>query len=200
MVTFAPFTCPAPTALTAIPNNVCPTNFDQIVELVFQRKQASPSFDTDTIKASATWTSLAAATNSTKIIKTPKLGGIVFPKASPKIEGENDNLYPDGAGVMVAGDPITVTATLTSKGTATQEALDKLMAEGDGLWVYFINRFGTIFSKADFSGFEVLSVGVSDVGSEGLSKPDQFDIIFKLPYGWSRGRTASVPSFDILKF
>lgn len=201
---FNPFTCPAAAALTALPDNTCPENFDQIVRAGIKRKGGSALFTVSgaspTIKTSSAWAAAMADTDDGKMILTPKFGGLTFPKAEPKWEGENDNLYPDGAGYLVPGDPIMVRMTFTGKSAALQTALDKLYAERGGLELFLINRFGMIWCKDDGFGFDVLSAGTTDMGSDGLNKPNQFDLILKLPFGWSRGFAGYTPSFDILTF
>ena len=68
-------TCPAATALTTITAVTCPENFGQIQKVAFQRLVASGvknSFTTaNDIKLLASWTTLKAANDSTKIVISP---------------------------------------------------------------------------------------------------------------------------------
>ncbi len=142
----------------------------------------------------ATLTPLLAATASTKVVLTPTFGGLTFPESVPTYEGQNDNLYPDGAGVLVPGNPVVTQMVFTNKDSATRMALKGLMSEGDGLWFYPVNRFGQIIMHTDGSGIEMLSPGISDMESEGLNKPNRFKLVFSLPYGWSDNLTIVTPT------
>lgn len=188
MASIDPFQCPAPATLTTVPDNVCPESFDQIVRAIFIRKGATAPFSTsagaDSIATKAKLLTLLAATDSTKAVITPKFGGLTIPKTEPAIEGLNDNLYPDGAGIVVPGGPVELRAILSNKGLTTKQALQKLTAESDGLQVLLINRFGHVILQSTGFGFPLLSVRCSSVGSEGLNKPNQFDLIMMLPFGW----------------
>jgi hypothetical protein len=85
------FSCPPPTALATIPSQACPEVWDQIVKFAFQRKQATPSFTSTTIKVAATWTPLLTASDSTKVVITPYIAGVVIPPGEVLKEGGNDN-------------------------------------------------------------------------------------------------------------
>jgi hypothetical protein len=123
------FTCPPPTALATIPTQACPERFDQIVRFFFQRKQSTASFTTTTIKTSATWTPLLAATDSTKVIGSPQIPNVVIPAGEIAKEGGNDNTTINGIPRLLGLNHVGVTANLLDANSAVRAALRGLASE-----------------------------------------------------------------------
>lgn len=192
MASFSPFSCPPGTALTNIPDNSCPVVWDQIVKMFIFRKGASAPFtvppaSSPTIQTKTNWTTLLTATDNTKVLATPEFSGLVIPKTTKKEEGKGDNSTIDGIGYVVSADPVDLTCIFQNKSATVKDALLKLMSEGNSLQAYFVNRFDQIITKSDGSGIDLYNLFVSDFGSEGYAKRNEFDLSFTLRYGWSFG-------------
>lgn len=188
------FTCPPPTTLAVIPTQACPERFDQIIRLMFQRKQATGSFTPTSIKLSATWTPLVAASDATKIIGSPQIPNIVIPAGEVAKEGGNDNTTINGIPRLLGLQFVPVTAQLLDADKGTRAALRALASESavqpgyTNLWAYMINRFGQIIGSlngANVEGFPVYNVVVGDTGTEGFNKTNVANFSFDLAPGWS---------------
>jgi hypothetical protein len=194
------FSCPPPTALVTIPTQACPEVWDQIVRLGFQRKQTTPSFTATTIKTQATWTPLLTAVDSTKIVLTPQIAGIVIPAGEVLKEGGNDNSTINGIPRIAGLGFVPVTAQPQSLSAAVRTALQGLGAESSlspgytNIWVYFFNRFGQIIANADGSGFDAYNIMAGDAGTEGFGKLNTINFGFDLAGGWSANATVYNPT------
>jgi hypothetical protein len=186
------FVCPPPTTLASIPPNDCGENFGQIVKFAIQRRQSTPSFSSTTIKVAATWTPLLTATDSTKMIITPYIPGVVIPPGEILKEGGNDNTTIFGIPRLVGLGFIPVTAQPQSLQATVRAALQALGSESaiqpgfTNLWVYFFNQFNQIIANADGSGFDMYNFMVGDSGTEGLGKLNTVNLGFDLAAGWSK--------------
>lgn len=194
------FSCPPPAALATIPAQACPEVWDQIVKFAFQRKQASPSFTSATIKVAATWTPLLTATDNTKIVITPYIAGVVIPPSEVLKEGGNDNSTINGIPRIGGLGHVSVTAQPQSLAAAVRTALQGLGSESaispgfTNLWVYFFNRYGQIIANADGSGFDAYNVMGGDAGTEGFNKLNTINWGFDLAGGWSTNATLYQPT------
>jgi hypothetical protein len=201
------FVCPPPASLEEIPAQECPVRFDQIVKFFFQRKQTAPSFTTTTLLAQATWTPLLAASDDTKVIKSPLVPNVVIPPGEVLKEGGNDNTTINGIPRLNGMGFVAVTAQLQDAEAAVAEAIRALASESailagyTNLWMYMVNRFGQIITAVDGSncpGIEVYNVCAGDTGTEGLNKSNINNLTFDLAPGWSRNVQMFTPSFNIL--
>lgn len=194
------FSCPPPTALTTIPAQACPEIWDQWVRFAFQRKQASPSFTAATIKVAATWTPLLTAADSTKIVLTPLMAGIVIPPGEILKEGGNDNSTINGIPRVTGLGFVPITATPQSLQAAVRSAIQALGAESalspgfTNIWMYGINRFGQIIANADGSGFDAYNIMIGDSGTEGFAKLNTNNFGFDMAGGWSKTATLYTPT------
>lgn len=192
--------CPRATALTTIPTQACDEIWDQIQKFAFQRRQATPSFTSTTIKAQATWTPLLTAADSTKIVITPFIPGVTIPAGEILKEGGNDNTTISGVPRVTGRGFVAVTTQLRNSSAAVRTAIRKLFSESSifggstDLWVYFFNRFNQIIANADGSGFDVHNVIVGDVGSDGFGAANNANMPFDLPPGWSDNAMVHVPT------
>jgi hypothetical protein len=194
------FLCPPGTALSTIPSQACPEVWDQIVKFAFQRKQTTPSFTSATIKVAATWTPLLTATDSTKVVITPYIAGVVIPPGEVLKEGGNDNSTINGIPRITGLGFVPVTAQPQSLQAAVRTALQGLGSESalspgfTNIWVYFFNRFNQIIANADGSGFDAYNIMGGDAGTEGLGKLNTMKWGFDLAGGWSSTATLYNPT------
>jgi hypothetical protein len=202
------FVCPPPTALASVPTQACPERFDQIVRLMIQRKQTSPSFTTTTVLLEATWTPLKTAVDSTEVVGTPLLANVVIPPGEVLKVGGNDNTTINGIPRLAGRGFVGVTVQLQDVQATTRAALRALAAESalqpgfTNLWAYFVNRFGQVIysaSSTNVLGFDLYNFMVGDVGTEGLNKSNIANMSFDLAPGWSdNAASLSVPAFNLL--
>lgn len=194
------FLCPPSAALTTIPLQDCPENWGQFQRIAFQRKQATPSFTSATIKVAATWTPLLVAVADTKIVITPFISGLTIPPGEVLKEGGNDNSTINGIPRIVGLGFVPVTAQPQSLKTAVRAALQLLGSESSvtpgatNLWMYPINQYGQILANSDGSGIDVYNVMGGDVGSEGFGKLNTINWGFDLAGGWSKDATLFTPT------
>ncbi len=185
--------CPKPTALTPIPANGCGMKFDQIVRLGLQRTQDTPSFNgtTDLITDEATWDTLAAAVDSTKIVTTPIFADLVIPPSEGAEEGGNDNSTVGGVPQYLGENPVKVTGVFRNLTSACKLQLDKLAAESlasagvPQISIYAFNRIGRLISKGD-SGIPIYNFRLSTIGSEGYQQDNKIHFSFYLPADWDK--------------
>lgn len=197
------FTCPAPTALATITAQACPERLEQVVRFLIQRKQTTPSFTATSILLAATWTPLLTATDSTKVIKTPLIPGVVIPPGELITEGGNDNSTINGIPRVSAIGFVPVTAQLNDANSATRLALRGLLSESaiqpgfTNLWCYMVNRFGQIYGKLNGSnveGFPIYNVFAGTAGTEGFGKAGITNFQFALEPGWDDGGALYQPT------
>lgn len=198
------FTCPAPSALAAIPSQDCPVRFDQIIRLIFQRKQGSAPFSPTSILLSATWTPLFSATDDTKALKSPLIPNVVIPVGEILKEGGNDNTTINGIPKLSGLSFVGVTAQLQDAASDVADALRALASESainpgyTNLTAFFVNRFGQVICNKTgttaLEGFPVYNVCVGDVGTEGFNKPNVHNLTFDLAPGWSKNAMMYTPT------
>ena len=182
------FICPPAAALTEIPNQDCAEVFGQIQRFFFQRKQATPSFTSTTIKVAATWTPLLAASGDTKMVATPLIPNVVIPAGEILTEGGNDNTTLNGIPRLLGRGFAGVTMQLPNADKEVRSAIRKLANESKGftnLWMYMVNAFGQVIANADSSGIDVYNVMVGDPGTEGFNRDNIANMRFDLAPGWA---------------
>jgi hypothetical protein len=198
------FSCPAPATLSAIPQQNCAVRWDQVVKLLFQRKQATSSFDATTIKDEANWTPLLTANDSTKVVISPYLNNVVVPPGEAITAGGNDNTTIGGVRQLKGKGFQACSFELRNADAAVRAAVDKLTSESalvpgfTNLWVYPVNQFGQIICKSDGSGIPIYNFFVGGPGSEGYLSDNVQIGSFDLKGGWDKDVTVITPDFDIL--
>lgn len=198
------FTCPAPSALGAIPAIACPIRFDQIQKIAFQRKQSSAPFASESaLNTQSNWTTLLTASNATKVIVSPHLTNLVIPPSEALTEGGNDNTTLNGMTRLMGGSNVTVTAELRNASAEAILALKALTSESaimagfSNLSGFFFNKDGKIIHN-DLFGFDIFNFFISDPGSEGYLKDNVCTVRFEMKYGWADAAALSSPSFNPL--
>ena len=194
-------TCLRPATLPAISAVVCGLNLGQIVALLFQRRQAAPSFATEaTLKTLAAWTPLLAAPDDTKVVKSPEFASGKIPGTAPVFLFENSNDSIDGQGVYVGEDPVKAAGTFLS---TPPDIITQLKAYEDesrpgltnGLTAYLITGDGRIVSSA-LAGIKITNFHVGSRDLEGFRTLDKNNFGFTLAAGWDRDLVITTPSFD----
>ena len=197
------FTCPPGSALTAIPSQSCPEVWDQIIRLMIQRKQSTSSFTTASLLLSATWTPLFAASDNTKIIKSPLLPNVVIPRGELLKEGGNDNTTINGIPKLNGQAFVPVTLELHNADKDVRAALSLLSSESaiapgfTNLWAYFVNRYDQVIgivNGSNVDGIPIYNFAVGDMGTEGFAKQNIANISFDLAPGWSKNAKLYTPT------
>ena len=198
--------CPAPTTLTEIIAELCGVNLKQIQRLGFQRRQSGFPFTDATIVDLAEWQTFLTATNDTKIVVTPLIGGDPVIEAGDKITtGGGDNSTLNGVEELEGVNPSNFSAVFKSLSSVTETQIKKLICEKN-LVVYLFLQGGNIACvSADPStatggrnGFNCESVFLSDRNNAGFGTKDTFNFSFALPAGWSENLIVVKPNFNPL--
>ena len=189
-------TCPAATALTTITAVTCPENFGQIQKIAFQRLVASGvknAFTTlNDIKLLASWTTLKAAADSTKIVVSPYINAPTVEAGEARtFGGGNDTL--GGIEEILGANPTSFSAVLRKMPAATIRDLKKPMCEADAgnLGVYLFDENGMIGAIQDGSTpttyypIPVRSLFVGDKSLGGFEAPDSNTISWSFLPDWS---------------
>ena len=138
--------CPLPTALTTIAATGCPFNLGQLQRVLITR--ASNTEFPMTIATSdpallATWTPLLSATDDTKVVKTPLVGGNpVISGGAAITQGGNDNSTLNGEVEVTGTESSVFTADFKDLEPAIARAIKLLKCES--LKVFFVNDSGDI--------------------------------------------------------
>lgn len=198
--------CPAPTSLTEIVAELCGVDLKQIQKLAFQR--TGDLFDnagtpvTDILELS-TWQAKMAATDDTKIVVTPLIGGDPTIDAGDAITtGGGDNSTLNGVEEVEGVNPATFSCIFKSLSSATEKALKALICEKN-LVVYFFLQGGRIAAKQitvdqSYEGFQISSLFVSDRNNAGFGTKDTVDLSFSLTAGYSDDLVILKPNFNPL--
>ncbi len=199
------FVCPPPTAIAQPAAITCPFNLNQTVKMALQRIQASAPFaNEEAIQTQSNWTTLKAATDSTKIITTPFLTNFIIPPSEANKAGGNDNSTVFGMPRLNGGNHVTVTFEIHNAPNdvlATLRALSKesaIQAGFTNLSGYFFDEFGNVASNSNFSGIKIYNWFIGDNGSQGKNSPTMAMGSFDMEFGWSEGVIKTTPDFNIL--
>lgn len=201
--------CPAPSSMTAIAEVDCGVDFKQIQRLAFQRVgdtfDATATTPTD-IKALSSWQAKIAATDSTKIVLTPFIGGDpVIAAGAPITNGGGDNSTLNGVEELNGANPSVFTAVFKSLPAKTIRELKALSCE-KRLVVYLILQGGRIAGSEVTAGTPDVYTGipvegqvfVSDRNNNGFGTKDTVSIQFSMPEGWSDTAEVLTPNFSAL--
>jgi len=194
--------CPAPTALASIPSATCNFDLGQIQKIGFQRAgfvwdtAGSPTATNTTLLAD--WNTLKSASDSTKVVFTPLIGGepVITPGAEIS-EGGGDNSTLNGIKIVNGTNPSEFSAIFRSLSPEQETALKALMCE-PSLVVYFVTDKNKIVVKkittAKKEGLAIQALFVSDRENQGFGKKDTHKIMFSLPAGWSENIEVITPA------
>lgn len=199
-------TCKRPDALTAISKFDCAVHFGQLVALLIQRGQDTPSFANEAaLKLLATWTPLLAAPDETKIIKTPEFAGFVFPGSEPQYTDENSNNSIDGNGYFTGFNSVKPTGKFVGIPSALKAQLSLISDEsrpgldpgttffgitGDGRLIYDLDENGAI------RGIPFVNFYVGSLASQGLKANNENAFGLTLPGEWDKNVQIVKPSFN----
>lgn len=203
---FANCSCPLAAEITGIGDLTCGENMAQIQKIIFQRRQASASFPTFTgatlngADLLASWTTLLAATDATKVTVTPFFENFLIPGAEAITEGGNDNTTLDGIEIVVGAGTPTATGTFRSLPGEILRQLKDYNCETD-MTVFFINEFGNIIGSSangtTFQGIPIQTFFIGDGDNNGKNTQDKTNFRFAMRYGWRDRLAFCVPSdFD----
>lgn len=196
--------CPAPAALAAIPAQSCPFRMDQIVRFAFGRR-AVPAFATEAaLKLLATWTTLIAAADNTKVVMSPLFAGMVIPGSEGVFVGGGDNTTFNGIRQYQGEANVTVTGTFTNMSPAVKAALDLLTQESLASAVGVSNLEVVMFNKDGFAATKnldfipIYNFRLSSRASEGLNANDVHAFSFDMLPDWETGLQMTKLGFDPL--
>lgn len=192
--------CPENDSLIEIIAEACGVNLKQIQRLAFQRMQSTPSFTPTTILTLSVWQALMAATDETKIVITPLIGGDpVIEPGEAITNGGGDNSTLNGIEEFLGVNPSKFSCTFKSLSTAVEVAIKALRCETSGLTVFLIAEGGRIacatVSLTAF-GLSVQSFFISDRGNAGFGTKDTYKCSFSLPEGWSETLAIYKPTWN----
>lgn len=195
--------CPDDGILNEIPNENCPIDLNQIQRLAFAT-QGKVIWDSATgggtgngvpqlnsqVDTLADWQALRTATDSTKIVVTPLIGGDPVITAGDAItQGGGDNTTFNGVAEVTGTNPSKFSCTYKSISPATEKALKELMCKSTEVYL-FLEGGKIACQKIDnggvnHKGLNVQSLFVSDRNNEGYGTKDKNTLSFELASGWS---------------
>jgi hypothetical protein len=210
--------CPLPAALTPMPAYNCPFHFDQIVRILFQRRQdvATPPFPTlADIQSLLDWETFIAAVDSTKVVASPLFSGLVIPSSEALTAGGNDNSTIGGIPDYNGEGAVTPTGMFKGLPPVVKRALEALVAESlagstgiSNLTAYFVNKDGIIYAHNPvdgagaattiYQGVPITNYRIGSVGSEGLNAKNINPFSFSMLPNWADYLAAIKPAFDPL--
>jgi hypothetical protein len=218
--------CPLPAALRPINIADCPFKIDQLVRMVFQRRQPTAT-DADApfatladIQTLAGWNDFLAATDNTKMVLSPIFANATIPNSEALTTGGNDNTTFNGIRQYNGEGAVTVNGTFYNMASKTKEDLMYLPQESlasiigvSNLTVYLVNRDGQIIADTYpgtpvggpppvaptlYRGIPIYNFRISSVGSAGFNAPNTHQFSFDLPADWDTRIVSIKPTFDPL--
>ena len=176
--------CPAATALTSIPAVTCTESFGQIQKVAFQRlystgKTKNSFTTTAPITALASWTTLTAASDGTKVVVSPFVQAPTSEAGAARtFGGGNETL--GGVEEIIGREPTTFSAVLRRIPQSVIKALKELQCESwaDNLGVYLFDENGNIEALQDettattYYPIPIRSLFIGDKAHGGLEEPD----------------------------
>ncbi|AHK11374.1 Minor capsid protein [Flavobacterium sp. phage 1/32] len=183
--------CPKATVLSEIPTQDCDVDLEQLQKFGFQRGgfvfDLNAGTPTDITKK-ADWLALKTATNDTKVVFTPLIGGDPVITAGDAItSGGGDNSTLNGVEEVQGTNPSNFTGVFKSLSSEVKAKLQELECEKD-LVVFPINQNGKIVARkiaeGMYGGFPISSFHISDRNNAGFGTKDTFNVKFTLPARW----------------
>jgi hypothetical protein len=172
----------------------CPTDVGQIQKLIFWRR-GNEIADVATMILAATWTSLKAATDSTKAVVSPFIDAPVF-EVGDFVEEGSGNEVRDGIPHIMGSGNTKFTCKVYSPSSAVMrefkdlmcESLDVILVNENGFFVHHLD------SASDVQGFPIYNLGVKDRYIGGFQASDYFDVVFYLRPNWADNLTITDPT------
>lgn len=199
--------CPKPAAIADIPDQDCPFRLDQIVRAAFGRRSPGRFTTEANFKLLATWTSLLAATDETKVVMTPIFSSLVIPSSEGLFTGGGDNTTFNGIREYNGENFVTVTGQFKGLSPAVYLALQTLSQYsvpgnigGTDLGIIPINKNGYSFPGGD-NGLDFIPVynfRLGSRGSEGFNAQDIIPFSFDVTADWADHLASIKTTFDIL--
>ena len=197
-----------PVALSEIPVVTCPFKIGQMLRFWFVRagevifdsgtpaNNVPATITGDLINEAAPWAVLFAAINSTKVVKTPIVGG------NPTITAGTANTFGGGGNDTANGlvlnlgvNPADVSMDFFFLTKEQIISIRKL--ECEDVEVYIINNEGKIFFWEDSNGLQtgipVLNLQLLDKSNAGVVTPDVNTLTFKFPARYDEKLTSVNP-------
>lgn len=195
--------CPAPSALTEIPQEDCGVNLKQIQKIAYQR--AGDGFNTagvTDITLLADWQTKISASDDTKIVVTPLVGGEpVIEPGEAITTGGGDNSTLNGVAEVEGVNPSSFSCLFKSISATVEKAMKELNCEKD-LVAYLFLQGGLIacvkVTTTDKEGFPIQSIFTSDRGNGGFGTKDFVNHSFQLAESWSSDLEIIEPAFNPL--
>ena len=186
--------CTPLTEIIDVPTS-CLEGFGQVQKVIFQRV-----FDgavkneivivTDNPNVLATWTTLQAAADGTKVTISPHLQNPESEAGAPRTFG-GGNQTTDGIELIIGSEPSTFTSIIYNTKQHIAEALKGYMLE-QGLGVFLVNEDGNIAGITDdiltpttFAPFPIQSFFVGDKKLGMYEAPDENAVQWSYPANWS---------------
>lgn len=206
--------CPAAASIPTIPNVVCTETFGQIQKVAFQRltkdggtknffdSAAEPAKD---ITVLATWTTLLAANDGTKVVISPYINAPTAEGGAARtFGGGNDTV--GGVEEIVGREPTPFTGVFRKTPQSVIKVIKELQCEswGDNLGVYLFDENGAIgaiqdeTTKTKFYPIPIRSLFIGDKTLGGLEAPDSNAIQWSFLPNWSDDLAIIAPNFNPL--
>jgi hypothetical protein len=203
-------TCTRPAALTSISKVECPVHFGQIVAMLIQRGQKTPSFATEAeLKTLAAWLPFLTALGGTKIIKTPEFPGFVIPGSEAQFADENSNNSIGGLGYFTGYNAVKATGKFVGIPSDIRTQLSLIEDESrpgldPGTTAMFITLDGQLVyqtTKDDdgddmISGIPFTNFTLGSVASQGFKALNENAFSINLLGDWDKNVRMVKPSFN----
>lgn len=204
--------CPGASALAAVVIEACKEKVGQVQKVVFQRKFASAgtlnevTVATDDPALQATWDTLKAASDSTKVVASPYLSEPVS-EAGAKREYGGGNATIGGIPIILGREPQPFEAKFLDTSQKSIKDLKTFQCETE-LAVYLIDEHGRIIGLSDdidsptkFRPIPIQGLFVGDKSLGGYESPDMNAMEFKFFGNWSDDLSIVTPTdFNALSY
>ena len=196
--------CPIAAALTSVTAETCGISLNQIQRIGISRLEANftNADDANDIVKLAAWQTKIAASDSTKIVLTPLIGGDpIIDGGDPLTTGGGDNSTLNGIEQVTGRNPSLFSCVFNNM-TARNERELKGVACETRLRVYLFLQGGNIAVSEitvggdPVQGFIADTPFLSDRNVNGFGADDTHDFRFSLQAGWSENLKIFVPEFD----
>lgn len=197
--------CPLGASLPDVPLYECPDSFGQIQKVIFQRLESAAGKknefvnDSSDITKLASWTTLLAAEDGTKVVVSPYITApTTEPGAARTYGGGNETL--GGVEINIGREPTPFSGNLLQEHQDTIKALKKLQCEG-ALGVFLVDENGELGAIADdpakptkYTPIPIYGLFIGDKNLGGLEAPDSNGISWKFMPNWSDNLVRVKPS------
>lgn len=195
-------TCPLGTEIVDITDEACKFNFDLVIRIAFQRKQATAPFTVVApIETEASWDVFLAASDATKIQFTPIFAATEVPSSAPLTFGGDDNTTPFGEQQLIGETSPQFTSLFQGLDPVIKKQIVEYSCESD-LSIYLIDASGNVGALSttvdEHFGIPIKSFFVGSRSLGGRTDPDQSQMTFSFIPAWDDDLTKEKPTFDIL--